>query len=235
MSRDPIDHSNSNPILHVTRRSLTPNAIEDLQVVAGIKVDDCKKVATAIAGLDSAGNFELVPEVVKQSLGESTKEQIDAILRLIINLSFEDVPMVIESLRADSVASELLSDSAIAALETNLNELVVDYPIIQLHEKARRIARATGNEYLGVKFYCDLRPVFDEERKSVSAIALLANMSLHYLTQENDNRVFEMALTEDELLELKEEIELTLHKMEILKPAGSRMLSQVSRGGEDDE
>jgi len=231
MSKDSTERTNLS--FHMTRRSLTSNAIEDLQVVAGMKLEDCKSIATAISRLDSIDRFEQVPEAVKQSFADGTPEQVDAILRLVINLSSEDVPTVLETLRANPVASEsrteLLSESSISALETNLKELVVDYPVIQLHEKARRVARATGNEYLGVKFYCDLRPVFDERRNGVLAIALLGNMSLHYLTQENDNKVFEMTFTEDELLELKEEIDLTLHKMEMLRPVGSHILSEASQ------
>ena len=77
--------------------------------------------------------------------------------------------------------------------------------------------RDVGNEFRGVKFVCDLRPVFDDPRKHVDAFVILSNMRIRYVTQGGDQDAFELALTEDELAKLREDIDQALEKVKVLK------------------
>jgi hypothetical protein len=54
---------------------------------------------------------------------------------------------------------------------------------------------------------------------------MLANLRLGYESQDGRERVCEMSLTEEQLLEIRKEIDRALSKLEKLKPLGAGMIS----------
>ena len=106
------------------------------------------------------------------------------------------------------------------------NRCSQDFPAIEMMQKANKLVKDTSGELQDLKYICDLRPVYNDERTDVDAFVLVANLRMIYLEQNNERSVCEIALTEEELLMVKEETEKALAKMKVLKQVGASLDSK---------
>jgi len=65
---------------------------------------------------------------------------------------------------------ELLSGEELSRLRDVLSLVVKLYPALERQEKAVRLSQTTGLPLEDVKIICDLRPVFDDDRKVVEGV-----------------------------------------------------------------
>jgi len=217
--------------------ALPVQVLQDLYLLAELEPDRCRELAKALHELDRSDDASQVPDIVNEKLGTASDDTKNAVLRLVANVTKADVDSTFTTLSSWVDANERRQEAFDAArlkrVEENLRAVADDFPIVALNRKAQEIVRSVGNEFADVRCYCDLRPVFDDNREVVDAFVLLANLRLAYLTQSGDRQVVELALTEDELRKIRSEIDRTLQKIERLKPVAAQLLEGPSgQGGE---
>jgi hypothetical protein len=197
--------------------------LRDLYTISKLETAALSSVVQALGTLDGLGSQESLETLISSALGADDDKSIaKAIRRTVSNLVPSSVTDVLTSIAKwvdvdRENRQELFSEQSIDCLIANLDVLVVKNVDGKLFRKAERLLRDVGNEFRGVKFICDLRPVFDDPRKRVDAFVILANMRVRYATQGGDQEAFELALTEDELAKLRKEIDHALDKVNVLK------------------
>lgn len=197
--------------------------LRDLYTISKLETAALSSVVQALGTLDGIGSQESLETLISSAMGSDDDQSIaKAIRRTVSNLVPSSVTAVLKSIAKwvdidRENRRELFSEQSIDRLIANLDVLVVKNTFGKLLRKAERLLRDVGNEFRGVKFVCDLRPVFDDPRKHVDAFVILANMRIRYVTQGGDQEAFELALTEDELSRLREDIDHALDKVKVLK------------------
>lgn len=203
--------------------AIRPEMLRDLYVISKIETAPLSSVVEALSTLDGLGSQESLETLISSALGAADDKSIaKAIRRTVSNLVPGSVTEVLTAIAKwvdvdRENRQEFFSEQSIDRLIANLDVLVAKNAFGKLLRKAERLLRDVGNEFRGVKFVCDLRPVFDDPRKHVDAFVILANMRIRYVTQGGDQEAFELALTEDELARLRKDIDQALDKVKVLK------------------
>lgn len=213
----------------LTGRAIALPALQALYRISNLTTNQCVDVCDALAAMKLSDDASEVPNIVARALGDADNDTVSSVLQLIVSVPPDDVVHLIAKLKnwvgANEKRQEVFTQDRLIQVATALPLLIADYPIIKLNEKALDVAQAIGNKYRGARILCDLRPVFDDARQQVEALVLLANLKLQYESQDGIDHMCEMSLTEDELLSIREEIDLALAKIERLKPLGAGLLA----------
>lgn len=232
MKTPPLDNA---PADLLSGHAIPAQALQDMYLVADIEIDVCKQIADALHELDPSADPSLVPSTIVSKLDEESSTA-NSVLRIVTNLDSGEVDGLLTRLNrwieSKPERNELFSAEKRERLEANLRNLAGDFPIVSLNKKAQEIVRSVGNEFAIANCYCDLRPVFDDAREQVDAFVLLTTLKLTYVTQEAEKKVLELAMKEEDLIELRDEIGRALHKIEKLKPIGARLLEDTEATGE---
>lgn len=206
---------------------IPPSMLEGLHVVANLDPEQIGKISHVISELDGLSENDEVESLIASVLPDDHEGSVGEIYKIVKSVSEEDVPKIIDIVQAwanrKDYRKDTFPDSLIAKLKSNLESLVDKSGSIDLIKKADRLARDTSNELESLKFICDLRPVFDDERESVQALVLLANLRIRYVRQNGEKGAFELALTEQELKQIKEKSEEAISKMEVLKKVSTTL------------
>lgn len=203
--------------------AIRPEMLRDLYLISKIETAPLSAAVEKLSSLDGQGSQASLEALISSALGPDNDKSIaKAIRRTVSNLVPSSVSDVLTAIGKwvdvdRENRQEFFSEQSIDRLIANLDVLVVRNTFAKLLRKADRLLRDVGNEFRGVKFVCDLRPVFDDPRKHVDAFVILSNMRIRYVTQGGDQDAFELALTEDELAKLREDIDQALEKVKVLK------------------
>ncbi len=115
-------------------------ALQDLDALSELEEAACEGIAKSLRELSSNGDFADVPRVVHDHLGES-HQATNAILRLLTNVSNDEVSSTLESLDAwvsmSPSRQEAFTDDRMHRIRTNFITLINEYPIIDLNKKAQ--------------------------------------------------------------------------------------------------
>lgn len=213
----------------VANRALPPEMLRDLRVIAGLSDEKCRQLGGALCSLEGLATSDAIKDAVKACLSEEDEDEgkIESVVNALSSLKPQVIPRLMESIKAWALArksrQEIFSDSVLERLGENLQVLISDYHAVVLMQKADQLLRDVGNEFQSVKFVCDLRPVFDEQRANVEGFVLLANMRLIYISQDGQRHVCEIAFTEEELQQLRNDVDKAQSKLEVLKEVRSTL------------
>ena len=200
---------------------LPPAMLRDFRSIASLTPESVASVGRALSGLPPSSSSDVIEKTIRQCLTAHGKEEAaGSVLRALMNVDADSISHLIGALRqwasVDEKRREAFSDEVVHQLQGNLELLIAANPAVRIMQKAERLLRDVGNELQSVKFVCDLRPVFDDAREHVEAFVTIANMRLLYVSQDGERRACEMALTEGELVHLKEHVDGTLAKLRVL-------------------
>ncbi len=211
----------------VANRALSPDMLRDLHVIAGLNAETCRQIGDVLRPLEGLATSDAIKDAVQACLSEEDEGKIDSVVNALSRLKPQTIPRLMASIKAWASArkprQQIFSDSVLERLEENLHVLISDYQAVTLMQKAEQLLRDVGNEFQGVKFVCDLRPVFDEQRANVEGFVLLANMRLIYVGQDGQRRVCEIAFTEEELKQLRKDVDKAQSKLDVLKEVRSTL------------
>ena len=211
---------------------ISPSMLEDLYDVAHLESEQIAKISQVISELDGLSKNEEVESLIDAVLSDDQESSGAKIYKVVKSIDEEDVPKIIELVKAWAQRKEerknVFPDSLIEKLTSNLKSLVDKSGAIDLIKKADRLVRDTSNELDSFKFVCDLRPVFDDPREKIQALVLLANFRVRFTKQDGTKGSFEIALTEDELNELKKKTEQALSKLNVMKKLSDTLNESVT-------
>lgn len=213
--------------------ALPPEMLAGLYELSQLDTPVVEAISGAIDSLQGLNQSDDFESVIASQLPDDCQSYATSLLRIVRLVDLEEVPKIVSTVSSWVARKEDRADlfTDIATLETNLRTLVASHPPIELLKKADRLIRDTGDELQSVKFICDLRPVFSTDRERVEAMVLLANMRIRYVNQAGIKEVCELALTGEELQDLKESIDKAVDKLAILERVASS-LSDTDESGD---
>jgi len=105
----------------------------------------------------------------------------------------------------------------LARLGEILPNLIQPYPAMARFEKAERLANLTGQELESMELICDLRPIFDEDRKQIEG--MMPYTRLHIVATGADGlpKSFEAELTHQQVIDLRKKGEKAESKLAVLR------------------
>jgi hypothetical protein len=216
---------------------IPPEMLAGLHSVAHLSADVLSSVSELVSNLDGLTEASEVEELIKGCLPDGDEDTAKELFRVVRGVDNDDVQKIVETVKAWAARKEsrstIFPEDVIEKLESNLKVLAQEHASISLMKKADRLVRDTGDELESIKFICDLRPVFDNERERVDALVLIANLRLRYMAQNGERESCELALTEAELLKLKEKTEEAIRKIEVLKRVASSLKDVEQEGGQE--
>jgi len=222
----------------VTQPILPLDMLQDFRSIAGLRHESAVIVGKALKALPVPSNIAQIDATIRKCLEASGEEHAsESVLRALINLDYDSISQLASVLwqwaSGDEKRREIFAENVVDQLRRNLEALTADNPTLRIVQKAERLLRDVGNELQSIKFVCDLRPVFDDDRKNIEAFVAVANMRLLYVSQDGERRACEMALTEDELTHFKEHVDRALDKMHVLNETRATLtLDRVQTEGE---
>lgn len=203
-------------------RGLRPPSDSDLSMLADLKAvstlsDD--ETNTLRERLSQVKGFldpkTLAAEIRRTIKVEGTARSVQTTLQ---NLEPKDTKRLVENLaeRGKQEKDFLLNKAELARLGEILPNLIQRYPALDRFEKAERLAKLTGQELESIEFICDLRPIFDEDRKQIEG--MIPYTRLHIVATGTDGlpKSFEAELTHRQVNDLREKAAKADSKLDVL-------------------
>jgi hypothetical protein len=194
---------------------LPPAMVDDLRSVAGLSERVIDEIANALRAEQGAIGPKRFREMAEPIVDD--KRVLFAVWRILAEIPPDNVAALMKFIKTrrsrDEHNPSYLSEEALTQLDQKLPRLVQEYPGVQLHEKATRLATFLGNRATECDLICDLRPVFDEARERIDGVLPITTLRIEYETQSEDTQVIEFALPASMLEDLKTKIDKAQRKL----------------------
>lgn len=192
---------------------------EDLSAVATIPEDKLKQLGEILERQTGFLTSEALAKLVSESVPDEA--QGSATFSALQNLRPEAIPQVLETIQswrsANDQNKERLPDDRYAALQVNLPTLIREYPALNRMRKVKRLRASLGNEWEGVAFICDARPVYNEARDDIEGMIPLTTMKVVYERQNQLTDEIEFVLTAEQLDDLITRAKKAQDKLTVLR------------------
>ncbi len=162
----------------------------------------------------------LDPRVLLATIQGVVKDQntTKAVRRVLRNISPSQVERMVTSLDEKSKEKGFPFDQAqLKRLKKILKELIRPYPSLVRFQKAERLAKITGQQLEMVELICDLRPIFDENRKNVEGVMPYTRLHIVATGEDGLPNAFEVELTHQQVIDLAEKAEKAKSKLGALR------------------
>lgn len=137
--------------------------------------------------------------------------------RIIINVRPFQVGQMVTFLEEKSKEKDFPFDQAqFKRLKQILKNLIRPYPSLSRFLKAERLANITGQQLEAVELICDLRPIFDENRKNIEGMMPYTRLHIVATGEDGLPNAFEVELTHQQVIDLLEKTEKAKSKLETL-------------------
>lgn len=192
-----------------------PDMIRDLKVIAELSDD---KLPLLRQKLFEIGGF-LDPKTLLVQIREIVEDpnMAESIRRALRVLTSNDVePLLISIEKNREEKRSLIDQNAIDRLKYILPELIQPYPGWVRYRKAESLSRVTGNELESIELICDLRPIFDESRKTIEGLMPYTRLRVVVTGSDGLPNSFEAELTRQQVDDLAEKTNKAKEKLELL-------------------
>lgn len=193
--------------------------VEDLSTVATIPGENLDRLSELLQQQTGFLTAEALAVLVSNCIADES--QGAAAYNALQNLSPNAIPQVLATVESWRSATDQnrhrFPDERYAALQENLRALIREYPALDRMRKASRLRVATGNEFEGVAFICDARPVYNEARDDIEGLIALTTMKIVYQQQNQLTEEIEFVLTAEQLDDLIVRAKRAQDKLKVLR------------------
>ena len=194
-----------------------PSMLADLKAVSTLSDDEANTLRERLSRVKGFLDPKtLAAEVRRVIKVEGTARSVQTTLQ---NLDPKDTKRLVENLaeRGKQEKDFLLNKAELARLGEILPNLIQPYPALNRFEKAERLAKLTGQELESIELICDLRPIFDEDRKQIEG--MMPYTRLHIVATGADGlpKSFEAELTHQQVIDLREKTAKAESKLVVLR------------------
>jgi len=189
--------------------------LADLKSIAELDDDHIstlrRRLSEAKGFLDPKSLQALVREVVQDDRKSASVQ------RALRSLSPTDVEALLRNL-ADRPQEEdsPLSQNDLARLQDVLPQLIQAYPALVRFEKAERLATVTGQRLESLELICDLRPIFDDNRRRLEGMIPYTRLRVVATGADGLPDSFEAELTRQQVHDLAEKASKAKVKLDVL-------------------
>ncbi len=191
-------------------------ALKDLKAVSTLTDEETNTLRDRLAQVKGFLDPKALAAEVRRTIKvEGTARSVQTALQ---NLEPKDTTRLVESLAEQGKQDEdfPLNEAELARLGEILPKLIQAYPALARFEKAERLAKLTGQELESIELICDLRPIFDEDRKQIEG--MMPYTRLHIVATGADGlpKSFEAELTHRQVNDLREKAAKANSKLDVL-------------------
>ncbi len=190
----------------------------DLKAITTVSTDLLEKVAADLSGVDGFLDTTALNARLQSLLPQDAP--VASVRRVILNLKSEDVEKLLERLRSiqkGNAEDFPLSADDLDKLSDLLPRLLKPIPALRCYRKAERLSKITGQPLEDVQLICDLRPVFDENRKNIEGLIPFTHFKIVATGGDGLPRVFEAELTAEQVSDLAEQAKRAVEKLKVLR------------------
>ena len=214
---EPVIYIRGLPLLSDSDSAADSPMLADLKAVSTLSDDETN---TLCQGLSQVEGFldpkALAAEVRRTIKLEGTARSVQTTLQ---NLEPKHTERLVERLTERGKAEKdfPLNETELARLGKILPNLIQPYPALARFEKAERLAKLTGQELESIELICDLRPIFDEDRKQIEG--MMPYTRLHIVATGTDGlpKSFEAELTHQQVSDQREKAAKANSKLAVLR------------------
>lgn len=207
-------------------RAVPRQMVEDMLAISKVPTNAIGRLAEALEREPGIPTIEHLNQLVGTFIPE--KAQASAIRTALVNLWRARVEPILRELQewrtADAKNAATLPEETLTAISERLRQLIRDYPVLKRFRKARRLISLTGNHVQEVNILCDIRPVFDDNRKVVEGMIPLTTLKLVYEGQDEEVKVLEVLLSTEMLDQFLSEAGKAKTKLATLRESASEWL-----------
>ena len=194
----------------------SPEMLADLKGIADLKDEQIdtlrKRLSQAKGFLDPKSLRAIIREVIDDD------KKVESVLRALRNLGPKSVERLLRDLSEQGHKDKdyPLDEAVLVKLRHKLPALIQPYPALSRFEKAERLAKVTGQELESVELICDLRPIFDEDRKHVEGLMPYTNLRIVATGADGLPKSFEAQLTRQQVHDLADKVSKAKVKLDVL-------------------
>jgi len=200
----------------------------DLKALVSIPGEQLDQIASALASAKGFLDTKALNALLRQKL-QSTAA-VDAVRRVVLNIEAEKIAgflATIRRLKEESDADEFpLADHDIESLEALLPRLLKPVPALRRFRKAERLAKITGQPLEDIQLICDLRPIFDEARKTIEGLMPYTTLRVVATGGDGLPRTFEAELSAQDVADLREKATKAADKLTTLREKAEEWAAQ---------
>jgi len=142
----------------------------------------------------------------------------EAVRRIIMHIDPSQVERLVTSLEERSKEEDFPFDQKERQhLKRQLKILIRPYPSLARFHKAERLAKTTGQQLETVELICDIRPIFDENRKNIEGMMPYTRLHLVATGEDGLPNAFEAELTHQQVIDLAEKAKKAKSKLQTLR------------------
>ncbi len=225
---EPVFYARGFQPTFATDADANPRMMADLKAVSTLSEDEvtslCERLSQVKGFLDPKTLATEIRRVIKV---EGTARSVLATLR---SLEPEYTRRLVEGLteRGKHDTNFPLNEAELDRLGEILQKLIQPYPALVRFEKAERLATLTGQQLESIDLICDLRPIFDENRKQIEGMMPYTRLHIVATGADGFPKSFEAELTYRQVNDLKEKAEKANIKLDVLHKSVERWLPEGS-------
>lgn len=174
-----------------------------------------KRLSEAKGFLDPKSLRAIVREVIDDD------KKVESVQRTLRKLGPKSVERLLRDLSEQRHKNKdfPLDEAVLDRLHHTLPALIHPYPALARFEKAERLATVTGQQLESVELICDLRPIFDEDRKHVEGLMPYTHLRVVAIGADGLPKSFEAQLTQQQVYDLAEKASKAKDKLDVLREA----------------
>jgi hypothetical protein len=196
---------------------------EDLERVLGCDEQSLLRIADA---MDSASVIGKFPSVVRKLAGASnlSPELAGLVYQVARFLAAQAREAGIDEAAVVAQLAEAYPELAtkISARQNALEALVRRKPVAAMFRKRERLSTGVVKTLVEVEGYCDIRPVFDEERTQIVDSVSVVLVRLVVEDDQDDDDSFILQLNKDSIEKLSKFLDTTKQKLSIIESTYQR-------------
>jgi len=189
--------------------------LADLKSIAELDDDH---ISTLRRRLSEAKGF-LNPNSLRALVREVVKDdnKTGSVQRALRSLAPDNIERLLRELSERSREKDFpLDQSVLDRLQQVLPQLIQPYPALTRFEKAERLATVTGQQLESVELICDLRPIFDDNRKRLEGMIPYTRLRVVATGPDGLPDSFEAELTRQQVHDLAEKASKAKVKLDVL-------------------
>jgi hypothetical protein len=186
----------------------------DISGIAKMPDDQFRTLTVALANFPSFLDKAAVDETIAKVTPRTDAKTAAFVSRLneVVRSSSDSVERAVELLIEELGKHEEFQQNLSGILQERIKALLIPRGF-DLQKKAELLAEATGAELANFAIICDVRPVFDDDRKKIEGAVAVTTLRLE-LYQPDGNKVpIECRLTEPQLARLAKVVETAQGKL----------------------
>lgn len=189
--------------------------LDDFKLIIGLSdnvIDElCKHLSKVQGFLNPKVLLETIEVIVEDT---NTAKAVQGIIINISPSQFERMKKYLDEMVKEKDFP--LDQKQIQRLKQVLGNLIQPYPSLARFQKAERLAKITGQQLETVELICDLRPIFNEDRKKVEGMMPYTRLHIVATGEDGLPKAFEVELTRQQVADLAEKTGKAKSKLETL-------------------